>query len=182
MVPQSQNGSILITSRSREAALKLIEPSDIITVEPMDEAHALALFKKKLGKQSESQDVAELAAALEFMPLAIAQAAAYISQRAPRYSVQQYLEEFRKSDRKKTSLLNHEGGQLRRDREANNSIIITWQISFDYILQTRPSAADLLSLMSFFDRQGIPGTTRTDLYIEVANFPITKIRLNFWDS
>jgi hypothetical protein len=182
IVPQSQNGSILITSRSREAALKLIEPSDIITVEPMDEAHALALFKKKLGKQGESQDVAELAAALEFMPLAIAQAAAYISQRAPRYSVQQYLEEFRKSDRKKTSLLNHEGGQLRRDREAKNSIIITWQISFDYILQTRPSAADLLSLMSFFDRQGIPGTTRTDLYIEVANFPITKIRLNFWDS
>jgi tetratricopeptide (TPR) repeat protein len=156
-LPQSQNGSILITSRSREAALKLVEPSDIITVEPMDKAHALALFEKKLGKQSESQDVAELAAALEFMPLAIVQAAAYIFQRAPRSSVRQYLEEFRKSDRKKTNLLNcYEGGQLRRDWEAKNSIIITWQISFDYIRQTRPSAADLLSLMSFFDRQGIP--------------------------
>jgi hypothetical protein len=47
---QSQNGSILITSRSREAALKLVEQSDIITVEPMDEAHALALFRKKPGK------------------------------------------------------------------------------------------------------------------------------------
>jgi hypothetical protein len=52
--------------------------------------------------------------------------------------------------------LNREGGQLRRDREAKNSIIITWQISFDYIREIRPSAADLLSLMSFFDRQGIP--------------------------
>ena len=41
-------------------------------------------------------------------------------------------------------------------REARNSIIITWQISFDHIHRTRPSAADLLSLMSFFDRQGIP--------------------------
>jgi tetratricopeptide (TPR) repeat protein len=155
-LPKSQNGSILITSRSREAALKLVEHSDIIAVEPMDEAHALALFEKKLGKHGESQDVAELAAALEFMPLAIVQAATYISQRAPRRSVRQYLEEFRKSDRKKASLLNHEGGQLRRDWQAKNSIIITWQISFDYILQTRPSAADLLSLMSFFDRQGIP--------------------------
>jgi tetratricopeptide (TPR) repeat protein len=155
-LPQSQNGSILITSRSREAALKLVEESDIIAVEPMDEAHALALFEKKLGKQGESQDVAELAAVLEFMPLAIVQAAAYISQRAPRHSVRQCLEEFRKSDRKKASLLNHEGGQLRQDRQAKNSIIVTWQISFDYILQTRPSAADLLSLISFFDRQGIP--------------------------
>jgi hypothetical protein len=51
----------------------------------------------------------------EFMPLAIVQAAAYISQRAPRSSVQQYLEEFRKSDRKKRSLLNHEAGHLRRE-------------------------------------------------------------------
>ena len=130
--------------------MELVEQSDIIAIEPMDEAHALALFEKKLGKQGESQDVAELAAALEFMPLAIVQAAAYISQRAPRCSVRQYLEEFQKSDRKKTSLLNYEGGQLRRDREAKNSIIITWQISFDYIRQTRLSAADLLSLMSFF--------------------------------
>ena len=65
----------------------MVEQSDIIAVEPMDEAHALALFEKKLGKQGESQDVAELAATLEFMPLAIVQAAAYISQRAPRSSV-----------------------------------------------------------------------------------------------
>src|SRR6266480_2310616 len=55
------------------------------------------------------------------------------------------------------NLLNYyEGVQLRRDWEAKNSIIITWQISFSYIQQTRPSAADLLSLMSLFDRQGIP--------------------------
>ncbi|PVH91245.1 hypothetical protein DM02DRAFT_546198, partial [Periconia macrospinosa] len=32
----------------------------------------------------------------------------------------------------------------------------TWQISFEHIRETRPSAAGLLSLMSFFDRQGIP--------------------------
>src|SRR6202034_1601882 len=88
--------------------------------------------------------------------LAIVQAAAYIFQRAPRCSVRQYIEQFQRNDKGKTTLLNHEGGHLRRDREAKNSIIITWQISFDHIRQTRPSAADLLSLMSFFDRQGIP--------------------------
>ena len=144
-----------MTTRSREVALRLVEQSNIIEVEPMDEAHAVALLEKKLGMDDRT-DIAELASALEFMPLAIVQAAAYISQRAPRCSVQVYLEELRKSDRKTTSLLNHEGGHLRRDWEAKNSIIVTWQISFDRICEIRPSAADLLSLMSFFDRQGIP--------------------------
>src|SRR5215469_12700778 len=63
---------------------------------------------------------------------------------------------FQKSDKAKMSLLNHEAGQLRRDSEAKNSIVLTWQISFDHILETRPSAAELLALMSFFDGQGIP--------------------------
>ncbi|KAK0113068.1 hypothetical protein ONS95_014774 [Cadophora gregata] len=94
----------------------------------------------------------DLAAALEYMPLAIIQAAAYISQRAPRCSVSEYLDQFRKSDREKTSLLDNQAGHLRRDREAANSIIITWHISFEHIRQSKPSAADLLSLMSLFDR------------------------------
>ena len=45
---------------------------------------------------------------------------------------------------------------ISRDWQAQSSIIITWQISFEHIRQTWPSAAELLSLISFFDRQGIP--------------------------
>ncbi|OCK77385.1 TPR-like protein [Lepidopterella palustris CBS 459.81] len=159
-LPQSQNGSVLITTRSRRAALGLVEEGEILQVKPMEGKDAVTLLKKKLGTESisasQAELAAELAAALECMPLAIVQAAAYIKQRAPRYSLQQYLEEFRKSDKRKTSLLNHEAGHLRRDPEAKNSILITWQISFDHIREIRRSAADLLSLMSFFDRQGIP--------------------------
>jgi tetratricopeptide (TPR) repeat protein len=155
-LPQSQNGSVLVTTRSKSVALKLVEERDIVAVEPMDQAHAVALFERKLSTESDREDTVALVAALEFMPLAVVQAAAYINQRAPRCSVHEYIEKFQKTDRSKTSLLTHEAGHLRRDRDAKNSIIITWQISFDYIQQERPSAADLLSLMSFFDRQGIP--------------------------
>jgi hypothetical protein len=155
-LPQSQHGSVLITTRSRSVALKLVEERDIIAVEPMDEEHAVALFEKKLSTQANRTDIVELVAALEFMPLAVVQAASYISQRAPRHSVQQYIEKLQKTDKSKTSLLTYEAGHLRRDRDAKNSIIATWQISFDYIQQERPSATELLSLMSFFDRQGIP--------------------------
>jgi hypothetical protein len=156
-LPQSHNGSILVTTRTRDVALKLVEDNDIIPVEPMDEGHALSLFEKKLPVETpaERMDMAELAAALDFMPLAIVQAAAYIKQRTLRCSVRQYIEKFQKTDREKTKLLSYEAGNLRRDWAAKNSIIITWHISFDYIHQVRPSAADLLSLMSFFDRQGI---------------------------
>ncbi|OAG04887.1 uncharacterized protein CC84DRAFT_1092887, partial [Paraphaeosphaeria sporulosa] len=155
-LPRCKHGSILITTRNKEAALTLVEYRDIVSVEPMDEVQAQALFKKKLGVQGVDSDVVELAAALEYMPLAIVQSAAYISQRAPRCLVAKYLEEFKKSERKRSSLLSHDGSQLQRDWEAKNSIVVTWQISFEHIQETQPSAADLLSLMSFFDRQGIP--------------------------
>ena len=78
-LPQSLNGSILVTSRSRAVALKLVEEKDIVVVQPMTPAQALTLFEKKLGSLGQGEDTAELAAALEFMPLAIVQAAAYIS-------------------------------------------------------------------------------------------------------
>lgn len=155
---RSLHGSIIITSRSKSVASKIVEHHDIIPVEAMDKSHAISLFEKKLGEQANREGVIQLSTALEFMPLAIVQAAAYIKQRAPRESVKQYLERFRKGDRQKTSLLDYEEGHLRRDPEAKNSILVTWQISFDHIRRKRPSATDLLSLMSFFDRQGIPDT------------------------
>ncbi len=57
----------------------------------MDEAHAVALLERKLGRQDQMEDVVDLSEALECMPLALTQAAAYIPQRAPRCSVRQYV-------------------------------------------------------------------------------------------
>ncbi|KAJ6018135.1 P-loop containing nucleoside triphosphate hydrolase protein [Penicillium sp. IBT 35674x] len=155
-LPITDNGSTIITSRSRGAVSSIVEDADIILIEPMDSSHATMLFEKKFEAQAEKESIIQLVTTLDCIPLAIVQAAAYIKQRTPRISVPQYLKEFQKSDDKKTSLLNHNGGQLRRDRDAKNSILITWQLSFDHIQQSQPAAAGLLSLMSFFDRQGIP--------------------------
>ena len=46
----------------------------------MEGEDTVTLFKKKLGTKSNTTQLAELASALEFMPLAIVQAAAYIKQ------------------------------------------------------------------------------------------------------
>ena len=155
-LPQSAHGAILITTRTQNVAAQLVEPQDMVPVEPMVGTDAIALLKKKLGMQIDDRNVGKLARILEYMPLAIVQAAAYIQQKGPRYSVDQYIEAFQRNDNLKTSLLNFEAGHLRRDPEARNSIIITWQLTFDHIRKEWPLSADLLSLMSFFDPQGIP--------------------------
>ncbi|KAJ5569107.1 hypothetical protein N7450_011593 [Penicillium hetheringtonii] len=112
-VPKSRNGSIIITSRSRHVALKMVKHKDIIQIDPMERSEALELLQKTLDQPGESQESQQLVEVLEFMPLAIIQAASYIRYQTP-------------------------------------------LSSFDYIRRQKTSAAELLSLMSFFDRQGIP--------------------------
>ncbi|THX68824.1 hypothetical protein D6D04_10469 [Aureobasidium pullulans] len=155
-LPTCSQGSVIVTTRNREMASKLVDDVDVVTVEPMGEQIALDLLEKRIGLQSESKPARQLVAALEYMPLAISQAAAYIKQRGRRSSIQQYLEKFEKDEKSRISLLSVNQGEHRRDYDAGNSIIMTWQISFEHIHQYRRSAADLLSLMSFFDHQGIP--------------------------
>jgi tetratricopeptide (TPR) repeat protein len=154
---ESSNGSTIITSRNKGVASEIVgHKNNMIDVRPMSTAEALVLMRKKLDECTEGEELVQLVEELEFMPLAIVQAASYINHRSPRCSALQYLEKLRQSDRQATKLLNHEGRHIHRDWKAKNSIVLTWQISFDHIRRIRQSAADLLSLMSFFDRQGIP--------------------------
>jgi tetratricopeptide (TPR) repeat protein len=154
---ESPNGSIIVTSRNKGVALEIAgHQKNLVDVQPMNMVEALVLIQNKLDSCTESAELVELVEELEFMPLAIVQAASYITHRSPRCLVSQYLEKLRQSNRQATKLLNVEGRHTHRDWEAKNSIVLTWQISFDYIRRVRQSAADLLSLMSFFDRQGIP--------------------------
>jgi len=156
-LPQSPNGAILVTSRSREAAFRLTgNYADIIRVPPMDKAHALALLRNKLEGSFKQDDGAALVEALDYIPLAISQAAAYISQRAPRATMLKYLHDIRKGDGDRARLLDMGIEDSRRDGTASNSVMATWQISFEYIRRVRPSATQLLALMSLFDQQGIP--------------------------
>jgi hypothetical protein len=57
----------------------------------MDQEDALSLLRNKLEGSFEQNDPAALVEALDYMPLAISQAATYISQRTPRAVVSRYL-------------------------------------------------------------------------------------------
>ena len=182
-IPQAHHGSILITSRTEDVAVRLVgNYKDIVAVKAMDEEQALTLLRRKLTSSFDEKDGAELVSALDYMPLAVAQAAGYINRLAPRSSVSKYLDQLRKSDKSKANLLNRDTGDLRRDPRVSNSIITSWQISFEHIRGARPSAAGLLSLMSFFNHQGIPDFVLREYVNNADGYPEEDRELEFEDD
>ncbi|KAK3333869.1 hypothetical protein B0T19DRAFT_139514 [Cercophora scortea] len=156
-LPQTDNGRILVTSRSRDAAARLTgSTQNVLAIQVMNDSQAQQLLRKKLGDKYEEGAAADLLRALECLPLAITQAGAYILQRWPEESLSTYLAKFRRGEKNKASLLGRDLGDLRRDPNASNSVAQTWQITFDQIRQEKQSAADLLMFMSQFNPQGIP--------------------------
>ncbi|KAF2831728.1 hypothetical protein CC86DRAFT_431649 [Ophiobolus disseminans] len=98
----------------------------------------------------------ELLRMLGHFPLAITQVAAYINQQAPRVTIQDYLNVFCVSIKNRESLLNRDAGDLRRDHSATNSVVTTWQLTFECVRKENRSAADLLLLICLFNPQAVP--------------------------
>jgi hypothetical protein len=155
-IPHSEHGLILATSRSKEVAFNLTADEDChILVTPMTHREAEELLRTSLPKDSTPEDdVSQLAEQLGYIPLAIKQAAAYMQN--TRMTMSKYLDYFQKNEEIQAKFLLSDIPDTNRDPDLKNSIISTWQISFDQILKQKKAAANLLSLMSSFDRQSIP--------------------------
>ena len=153
-IPQSQNGSVLVTSRNRKAAFRLTDNADTIVDVPLmdEETSKLVLSRKLSHDQSTDGEMLELVKQLDYLPLAIAQAAAFISMRKPRMTIARYSAFLRENE----DILLEDMGDLRRDPDMPNSVIKTWHISFNQIKKDQPQSAELFSLMSVLDRQGLP--------------------------
>ncbi|RYP57635.1 hypothetical protein DL769_009356 [Monosporascus sp. CRB-8-3] len=80
-LPDSENGLTLFTTRSREVAVSLVE-GDLIDLEEMSSEEAMGFFQKTLTQKRLDRDEAvikELLQELAHLPLAIAQAVAYLN-------------------------------------------------------------------------------------------------------
>ncbi|KAK1839854.1 Kinesin light chain 5, partial [Colletotrichum chrysophilum] len=156
-LPKRENSKILITSRSSDAAERLTGNVRMIyTVPAMENEQALQLLQKKLGRDVDEAAALRLSRTLECIPLAVNQAAAYINRRSPRVTVESYLDEFQKSENRKGTLLRSDRGDICRYDGVSNSVVVTWQVTFEQIKREQPRAANLLSLMSYFHAQNIP--------------------------
>lgn len=135
-----------------------------VNVEPMAAFEARQLLAEQIGNNFGEEEAMDLFKELEFLPLAISQAAAFMQKRRNTITtVAQYLDLYRQSDKSKIQLLSHNfvSHGPGRETRVSESVIKTWLISFEHIRQENPKATDLLSLMSFLDRQGIPRSLLT---------------------
>lgn len=156
-IPQSKNGRVLVTSRSKTAATSIVgRHQDIIEVDEMNRSQAMSFLETKLSIPFDKTDASELLETIGHIPLALSHAAAYMNEHKPHVTIQEYLRRFRKSERDHVGLLESERDDDRRDRQSSNAIATTLLISFKHVEVHSSLAADILRLMGYFDRQYIP--------------------------
>ncbi|KAH6991973.1 hypothetical protein EDB82DRAFT_459264 [Fusarium venenatum] len=161
-LPQSENGIILLTTRSGHVADDFAQ-SDVIYIEQMDEEEATVLLEKSLTQKQLLQDktaVAELLTYLTFLPLAITQAASYLHQtKAP---IRAYLGLLRNAEDNGMKVLEREFRDNTRYKGSQNAIGTTWIVSFLQIQKSNQFAVDLLLFMSCIEPKTIPQSMLPD--------------------
>ena len=157
-LPQMENGLILFTTRHREIAVSLAR-NKVIEVREMDQEEAQTFLKKSLTRNELLQDhtaVTDFLEKLAFLPLAIAQAVAYLN--VMQISISEYLSLFQSTEQDIINLLSWEFHDDTRYKNSRNAVAATWLISFDRIRRSDIGAADLLSFMSCIEHKAIPRT------------------------
>ena len=154
-LPRCIAGAILATTRDRQLGHHLVEknqqPLSISRLEP-EEAQSL-LSAKLPDQQPKPEGIESLARELEYLPLTITQAAAYLEQ--TEISASEYLELFRAGQSDIPNLLEESIYDPGRDHESSNSVFQTWRLSFEQLQIQSPKAADMLSLMAVLDRHAL---------------------------
>ncbi|KAF9772262.1 hypothetical protein IL306_010044 [Fusarium sp. DS 682] len=154
-IPQCAHGNVLITTRNMQVGSRLTKGKSPIEVGKMDEHEATQLLRQGLHQEDESEkDLLHLSSRLEFLPLALVQAAAFIQENS--ITVSEYLELLDGSEEDLIELLNEEFETVGRDSDTPRAVAQTWMLSFQQIERQYLFASELLSLMCLFDRQKIP--------------------------
>ncbi|ROV90962.1 hypothetical protein VSDG_07735 [Cytospora chrysosperma] len=156
-IPECRHGQVLITTRSKQAGLKLAQGKAPIAVEKMDqsEAEQLVLSMLKGAEVSpQPEEILLLSSRLEYLPLVLAQAAAFIQENS--ISVGDYIQLLDGSNDSSVDLLSHPFETVGRDLDTPRAVTTTWIISFEQIQRQDALASDVLSFISLLDRQAIP--------------------------
>ncbi|KJK65595.1 Tetratricopeptide repeat [Aspergillus parasiticus SU-1] len=155
-LPQSDQGHILFTSRNGELAVDLTG-SNIISIPDVDKETASNILENILLQKHLLEDHITTVALLEqlaFLPLAIAQASAYINKK--RLTLSAYLTLLQEEEDDAVELLSEDFRDPGRYKDIQNPVITTWLISFKQIQHQDPLAADYLSFMACINPRNIP--------------------------
>ncbi|KAB5581219.1 heterokaryon incompatibility protein-domain-containing protein [Coniochaeta sp. 2T2.1] len=153
-LPDSESGLVLYTTRSPDVASRATSE---VELHQMSEQEARIMFDKSLKRKGLVGDeavVEELLGELMYLPLAIAQATAYLDRN--RLSVAAYLTLLRGAEEDMVGAMSREFHDSTRYRGSQNAVATTWLVSFDQIRKTDGTAAELLSFISQIEPKAIP--------------------------
>ena len=156
--PRVTDGAIIVTTRDNRVGERLAVRGKTTVVSTMAMTESVQLLRSyTVSSMNVATDNLErLVEALDRLPLAITQAAAYITEQV--ITVEEYVSMLQDGDEDMQELLSESLCDDRRTDRESNSVIKTWKLSFDQITKQNPRAAQMLSLMAMFGRQGIPST------------------------
>jgi hypothetical protein len=155
-LPDNNQGHVVFTTRNRKLAVKLAS-SDVMHLHELDEKTGTEFLEKSLiqkGLLNDSHAVLALLEQLTFLPLAVAQAAAYMNENS--ISVSGYLLLLREQEADVVELLSEDFGDDGRYKDVQNPVAMTWLISFQQVQKLDQLACDYLSLMACVAPRNIP--------------------------
>ncbi|KAF5014512.1 hypothetical protein F66182_14468, partial [Fusarium sp. NRRL 66182] len=156
LLPRNHQGHIVFTTRNRKLAVKLAS-SDVIQIRELDEKTGVEFLEKSLIQKSllsDSHLVLALLEQLTFLPLAIAQAAAYMNENS--INISDYLLLLQEQETDVVELLSEDFGDDGRYTDIQNPVAITWLASFQQVQKLDQLACDYLSLMACVVPRNIP--------------------------
>ncbi|EHK17779.1 uncharacterized protein TRIVIDRAFT_214185 [Trichoderma virens Gv29-8] len=156
-LPFSRKGSILITTRNDEVAVRLdIHEKNTIATAEMARDEALEMLQSglKTHQTCDIQSTMSLLELLTYLPLAIRQASAFM--RTKHISSSEYLELCQSSSKDMVYLLSKDFEDRHRYKESRNPVAMTWLISFQHISSHNLLAVKYLSSMCCLAEKDIP--------------------------
>jgi hypothetical protein len=130
---------------------------DVIELEAMDHQDAAAFLTRSLTRKDLLRNGAtktELLDELTCLPLAIAQAAAYLNKNG--MSVAKYMQLLRSTEQGIVALMSREFRDNTRYKGTANAVATTWVVLFSQIRERDVAAAGLLAFMSCIEWKAIP--------------------------
>ncbi|THC97592.1 hypothetical protein EYZ11_002947 [Aspergillus tanneri] len=131
-LPESGQGRTLFTTRNRKLAVELTS-SNVIPIPNENKEIAQDILEKSLLEKDSLKDHATTAALLEqltFLPLAIAQASAYINKNG--LSLSDYLELLQEQEPEVVDLLSEDFRDAGRYKDTQNPVVSTCRLSIFY--------------------------------------------------
>ena len=157
-LPRKQ-GHILVTTRANATASRTflkISNDDCLKLQCFSEEEgALFLMERlRLGGNDLDPEAICLAKELGFLPLALEQAAAYISSSPLPLNFKDYLNRY--NEVKLRLLKQQPATALSLEAQHRLSIHTTWMMNFEYVKERSPAAAKIMRISAFFESECIP--------------------------